>query len=46
MTEHEKKPEDTKVEEAEEVGLEGLAPDKQNDDAPPPEETRTPFDEA
>lgn len=39
-------PEDTKVEEAEEVGLEGLARDKQDGDAPPPEETRTPFDEA
>ncbi len=40
-------PEDTKVEEAEEVGLEGLAPNrKDGDDAPPAEETRTPFDEA
>ena len=42
-----RKAEDTKYEEAEEVGLEGLAPGKKNDDdAPPPEETRTPFDEA
>ena len=42
------KAEDTKYEEAEEVGLEGLAPNRKEDgdDAPPPEDTRTPFDEA
>lgn len=42
------KAEDTKYEEAEEVGIEGLVPGKsrQEKDAPPPEETRTPFDEA
>jgi hypothetical protein len=40
------KAEDTKYEEAEEVGLEGLAPKKGNEDAPPPEETHTPHDDA
>ena len=40
------KPEDTKYEEAEEVGLEGLAPKRATEDAPPPEETRTPHDDA
>ena len=41
------KAEDTKYEEAEEVGLEGLAPKKGDDeDAPPPEETHTPHDDA
>ncbi len=37
--------EDTKYEDAEEVGLQGLAPGDTKD-APPPEETRTPLDRA
>ena len=48
MAERKPKPskaEDTKVEEVEEVGLEGLLVDPHKDEAPPAEETRTPFDE-
>jgi hypothetical protein len=51
MAQNDQKPrkaEDTKYEEAEEVGLEGLAPGYKDggEDTPPPEETRAPFDEA
>ena len=48
MAEKPRKAEDTKYEEAEEVGLEGLAPKRaaDNEDGPPPEETRMPHDDA